>query len=157
MPNNVSKYDPFAELRALQKQFFGDDWFTRQPSAIHLPTTDIYMKGDRTMVVETHMPKFSEKDVSVDIENGMLEIQAERHETYDEDDKKYMVRETSNSFYRRIRLPEQADADKIKAEIHNGLLTVTIPFKKLPAPKRVTVLGDGRAKKSGAPASRKKA
>ncbi|HVV67407.1 MAG TPA: Hsp20/alpha crystallin family protein [Candidatus Saccharimonadales bacterium] len=148
MPNNVSKYDPFAELRALQKQFFGDDWFTRMPNSIHLPTTDIYMRGDRMMVVETHLPKFSEKDVSVDIENGMLEIQAERHETYDEDDKKYMVRETSNSFYRRIRLPEQADADKIKAEIHGGLLTITIPFKKMPEPKRVTVLGDGRAKKS---------
>jgi HSP20 family protein len=145
--SNTTKYDPFAEFRSLQKQFFGDDWFTRMPNTIHLPITDIYMEGDRTMVVETHLPNFEEDDVSVDVESGMLEIQAERHEAYN-DDKKYMVRETSDSFYRRIRLPEQAAADDIKARIHNGILTVTIPFKKMPASKRVAVLGDSKKQRS---------
>lgn len=145
---NITKYDPFAELRALQKQFFGDDWFTRLPNTIQLPTTDIYMEGDKKMVVEAHLPNFEEEDVSVDIDNGMLEIQAERHELQDDHDRRYMVRETSSSFYRRVRLPEQADTNTIEARMDGGILRVTVPFKNLPAPKRVAVRGT-KAKKKG--------
>jgi HSP20 family protein len=43
--------------------------------------------------------------------------------------------------YRRIALPERANADDIKAEFKNGLLKVTIPFKELPSPKRITIEG----------------
>lgn len=138
---NITKYDPFAELRALQKQFFGDDWFTRLPNTIQLPTTDIYMEGDKKMVVEAHLPHFEEEDVSVDIDNGMLEIQAERHELKDDHDRRYMVRETSSSFYRRVRLPEQADTNAVDARMNDGILRVTVPFRNLPAPKRVAVRG----------------
>ena len=84
------------------------------------------------------MPQFDEKDISVDIDEGALVIQAERHEKT-EDKKKYVVRESSSSYYRRIALPDQADEGKIDAHFAKGVLTVTVPFKELPTPKKIAI------------------
>lgn len=135
---NIVRFDPFAEMQALQKQFFGDDLFTPL-KGLQMPTTDIYTEGDKQMTVEAYLPHFAEKDVSINIDNDVLEIQAERHEEEKDKDKKYVVRESSSSFYRRIRLPEQADKNKIEARMENGLLQVVVPFKKLPAPKKIAI------------------
>lgn len=139
--NNLMKFDPFAEIQALQKQFFGDDWFTPMKS-MQLPTTDVYTSNDdKELHVEAHLPNFDQKDVNVHIDKGNLVIRAERHEQEKDKDKKYIVRESSSSFYRSIRLPEAADEDTIKASMKNGVLKVTVGFKELPKPKQVAIEG----------------
>ena len=135
------KFDPFEEINALQKQFFGNDLAQAQAhNSAQLPATDIYTEDDKSMVVEAHLPHFDQKDVNVHVDKGVLEIQAEKHEkSEDKKKKKYVLRESSSSFYRRIALPEHADADKIDAHFSNGVLKVTVPFKELPKPKKVQV------------------
>lgn len=137
---SIVKYDPFEEMRSLQRQFFGDDWFSGGPlKAVQLATTDVYTNDDKELVVEAHMPNFAEKDVDVHVENGALVITAEKHEKEEDKKKKYVVRESSSSFYRRVMLPKHADQEAIKAEMHEGVLTVTVPFKELPQPKKIAV------------------
>jgi len=138
MANNIVRFDPFAEMQALQKQFFSDDWFTPF-KGLQMPTTDIYTEGGKQMTIEAHLPHFADKDVNISMENDVLEIQAEKHEEEKDKDKKYVVRESSSSFYRRIRLPEQADKDKIEAHMEDGVLKVIVPFKDLPAPKKIAI------------------
>ena len=132
------RYDPFAELTALQRQFFGDDWFT-PIKGLSLPTTDVYTSNDKELIVEAHLPNFDDKDVHVEVENRALVIRAERHEKEEDKAKKYVVRESSSSFYRRIHLPERADADHIAAHLDGGVLKVTVPFKELPQPKKIAI------------------
>ena len=136
--SSLTRWDPFAELTALQKQFFGDDWFTSFKGS-QMPMTDIYTEDDKQLVVEAHLPNFEDNDIQVHIENGVLEIQAEKHEKDEDKKKKYVVRETSSSFYRRVRLPERADEDGVSAEMHGGVLRVTVPFKALPEPKKIAI------------------
>lgn len=143
---NIVRFDPFAEMQALQKQFFGDEWLTARPRMLKFPTTDVYTESDKQMVVEAHLPDFDQKDIDINLEHDVLEISAQKHERDEDKNKKYVIRESSSSFYRRIRLPEVADASKIKAVMDNGILKVTIPFKKLPAPKKVTI-STGKNKK----------
>lgn len=132
------RYDPFADLTALQRAFFDDNWLT--PSKrVSLPTTDVYTNGDKELVVEVHLPRFDEKDVSVEVEHGVLTINAEKHEKEEDKDKKYVVRESASSFYRSIHLPDQADADHVEARLDDGILKVTVPFKELPAPKKIAI------------------
>ncbi|HYG83597.1 MAG TPA: Hsp20 family protein [Verrucomicrobiae bacterium] len=95
--SNLMKWDPFAELSALQKQLFGDDWFT-PTRGVNIPTTDVYTHEDKELVVEAHLPNFDEKDVDVHVENGALVIQAESHQKEEDKKKKYVVRESSSSF-----------------------------------------------------------
>lgn len=136
--SGIVKFDPFAELQALQKQFFGDDWLMPIKQTL-MPTTDIYT-DEKGMTVEAHLPNFEEKDVTVQVlDDGSLEIQAERHEKEEDKKKKYVVRESSSSFYRRIRLPQRADENSIDAHMQNGVLKVMVPFKELPEPKKITI------------------
>jgi len=138
--SKLTRWDPFTELTALQKQFFGDDWFTPSRSAT-IPTTDVYTKDDKELVVEAHLPNFSEKDIDVHVEDGALVIQAESHERDEDKGKKYVVRESARSFYRRIQLPDGAAEGDIAARMEDGILHVTVPLKKLPAPRKIAVTG----------------
>jgi HSP20 family protein len=93
------------------------------------------------MVIEAHLPNFDEKDVEVHVEDGTLIIHAENHEKEEDRDKKYVVRESSNSFYRRIVLPERAVEENIAAHMDGGILKVTVPLRELTAPKKIAIKG----------------
>lgn len=135
--SNLMRYDPFEEMRSLQKQFFGDDLWA--PLRQHMATTDVYTEDDKQLTVEAHLPHFNEKDVDISVDRGFLTIRAEKHEREEDKKKKYVVRESSSSFYRRVQLPEQADANKVEARMEDGILKVKVPFKELPAPKKIAI------------------
>lgn len=135
--SGLIKFDPFAEMQALQRQFFGDDWFS--PVRLQMPATDIYTEDDKQMSIEAHLPNFKDQDIDVHVDGEMLVIRAEKHEQEKDKNKKYVVRESSSSYYRKIRLPRVADKDKIDAHMKDGVLTVTVPFKELPAPKKISI------------------
>ncbi|MGI6612656.1 MAG: Hsp20/alpha crystallin family protein [Candidatus Nanosyncoccaceae bacterium] len=135
--NKLVRFDPFAELDALQNRFFGDDWLT--PSRmISAPTTDVYTK-DGAMTIEVHLPNFADDDIKIEVDGNDLIMRAEKHEREEDKGKRYIVRESSSSFYRRIQLPERANIDKIDADIEGGVLTVKIPLTPVPEPKRIAV------------------
>ena len=136
--NKLMRYDPFAELNALQKQFFGDDWLSPL-KGVNIPTTDVYTNDNNQMIVEAHLPNFNQDDVNIQVDEGALIIQAERHEKEEDKSKKYVVRESSSSFYRRIQLPDRADANKIEAHLDDGVLKVAVPLTPLPEPKRIAI------------------
>jgi len=147
MANIVRWDDPFAGLTSLHSQLddMFNNFFTGVPavqSGQGLPAMDVYSEDDKHLVAEVQAPGFDKDDVEVNVHNGVLEIKGEKHEK--EEDKKgkkrsYMVRESHASFYRRIALPEYADADNIDAHFDNGVLKVTVPFKELPKPKKVAI------------------
>jgi HSP20 family protein len=140
------KFDPFAELNALQRQFFGDDLFTPFKGAT-IPTTDVYTRDDKELVVEAHLPNFDQEDIDIRVDDGALVVQAEKHERQEDKDKKYVVRESASSFYRRITLPDRADGDNIKAHLEEGVLKVVVPLKPLPEPKKVAIQSGGSKQK----------
>lgn len=135
----IVQFDPFEEMRALQKQFFNDDWWSPRNNKMQLPTTDIYTDDDKSMVIESHLPYFSEDDIEISNDRGMLTISAEKHEKEEDKNKKYVLRESSSSFYRRIALPKHADAENIHASFNDGVLKVHVPYKELPSPKKIAI------------------
>jgi len=137
MARNLARFDPFAGIDALRKDLFGDDLFRGWRAK--LPVTDVYTRDDKELVVEAHLPNFEEKDISVNVDGGVLVIQAERHEKDEDKGKHYVLRESSSSFYRSIALPEQADAESITAAFKSGILTVTVPLKASATPKRIEI------------------
>lgn len=136
--SKIVKYDPFADLMALQKQFFNDD-FISPFSKTDIPTTDVYVEDDKNLIVEAHLPNFSDSDIDVHIDDGSLVIQAENHTKEEDKKKKYVVRESSNSFYRSVRLPQLADESKIEAHMENGVLKVNISLKEAAKPKKISI------------------
>lgn len=135
--SNLMRWDPLAELSTLQKQFFGDDILSSF-KGVNIPTTDVYTK-DNELVVEAHLPNFEQKDVNIQVDGNVLVVSAERHEKEEDKNKKYVVRESSSSFYRRITLPQRANADDIEAHLDDGVLKVRVPLTPLPEPKKIEV------------------
>jgi HSP20 family protein len=54
-------------------------------------------------------------------------------------DKKYVVRESSSSFYRSSQLAGRANTDLIDDRLEGGVLRVTIPLTPLPEPKKIAI------------------
>lgn len=135
--SNLTKWDPFAELSALQKQFFGDD-FMSSFKGVNIPTTDVYTKDDK-MVVEAHLPNFEQSDINIQIDGNVLVLSADKHEKSEETGREYIVRESSSSFYRRIALPDRADPENIEAHLDDGILKVHVPLAPIPEPKKIAV------------------
>jgi HSP20 family protein len=143
------RWDPFAELDSLQNQL--DNWpsvAASQHSLQLAPVTDIFTEDDKQLTVEVHLPNFTDREVDMDVHERTLTIKAEHHEK-EEDKKKrhYLVRESSQSFYRSISLPKHADEDNIKAHFNDGVLKVTVPFKELPKPKKIAIGGSKKTDK----------
>lgn len=145
---NLQRWDPFSELTSMHSQL--DDIFdnflrgSRLTAATNsTPAMDVYTDDSgKQLVAEVQAPGFTKDDVEVNIHDGVLEIKGEKHDKEEEGKKgkrNYMLRESHASFYRRIALPRHADADGVKAHFEDGVLKVTVPFKELPQPKKVSI------------------
>lgn len=142
MADNLARFDPFAGLDALRREFLDSGLLGTLRGRV--PTTDVYTEDDTGLVVEVHLPNFEEKDISVSVDKGALSIQAERHEREEDKSRKYVVRESSSSFFRIISLPDQADVQNITADYTDGVLKVTVPLAEITAPTKIQIgSGDG--------------
>lgn len=136
---NLVRFDPFAELSALQRQFFGDDP-VMPATRFNVPTTDVYTSEDgKEMTVEVHLPNFDENDINISADDGALVIQAQKHDKEEDKKRNVIVRESAMNYYRRILLPDRADIDQVHASLEDGVLSVTVPLTPLPEPKKITV------------------
>jgi HSP20 family protein len=76
----------------------------------------------------------------VTVENGVLTIAGERRFEKEEKKKKYhRVERAYGTFVRSFALPDLADADKVKAEFKDGMLTVHVPKSEKAKSRQVDV------------------
>jgi len=138
----VVKWNPFSELDTLHEQLdsvFNDSLMNDVLRYdVRLPKTDMY-SDDKHLVMEVELPKFAEEDVHIESEGNDLIVKAEHSETEKDASKKYILQESTSSYYRRFTLPKNADVDAIKAHLKKGVLKVEVPLKELPKPKRIAI------------------
>jgi HSP20 family protein len=80
---------------------------------------------DKAVTVSAELPGLSEKDVQVEIANGVLSIRGEK-KAERSDEPKFVSERYYGSFERQIPL-EGVEEDKAQADFKNGVLTVTLP------------------------------
>jgi len=69
-----------------------------------------------------------EKDVSVCVKGGALVIEGEKRQEKEEKGKdSYLSERSYGAFRRNFTLPDEVDAEKVKAQFAKGVLTVTLP------------------------------
>jgi HSP20 family protein len=96
---------------------------------------------DREVKVTAELPGLEEKDIEVELANGVLAIRGEK-KTETEDKDRLFSERYYGRFERRIPVDE-VEQDKVSASFKNGVLTVTLP--KSPAAqqkvKRIAING----------------
>ena len=98
--------------------FFNDRlWLSkRDEPAMNINETDDHYG------IELSAPGFSKKDFEVTIDNGYLNISAERSISKEEEEKNYTCKEFSyNSFEKSLLLPESVKEEDIKAKYKDGI------------------------------------
>src|SRR5690606_22857877 len=130
-------------LSGLFDNFLGNlghaNWLNDMPDG--LPRVNISEK-DEVFQLELLAPGVRKGDLKLNVEKDMLTISAEREREEDAGDDHDTRREFSQrSSPRSCRLPEQVDADGIKAEHLRGVLPVSMPKKKdvEPAVKQISI------------------
>ncbi len=123
-------FDPFEELKRMQERITRlleeFDRFSAIPTEVSVPV-DIIDEEDKIKVI-ADLPGFSKEDIEIYLEDGDLVIKAERKEEIEEKGKNYIRQERRfGEIYRRIALPEEVDAEKIKAKYNNGVLEIELP------------------------------
>ena len=72
--------------------------------------------------------------------NDTLTLKGERHFQQDDSVKGFhRIERGYGSFVRSFAVPATVEADKVKAEYRNGVLTVTLPKKEAAKPRQVKV------------------
>jgi HSP20 family protein len=80
---------------------------------------------DKEIKVAAELPGLDEKDVQVELANGVLAISGEKKTEAEDRDRLFSERYYGR-FERRIPV-EDVDEDKVSASFKNGVLTVTLP------------------------------
>ena len=103
------------------------------------PKVNVYEYDDKVGVV-AEIPGLDKKDLSVEVEDGVLTISGDKHGLFDDEGAKVIRRELKHSSFKRsFELGELLDGDNIKASFKDGLLSIDIPKTEPELPKKTSV------------------
>jgi HSP20 family protein len=146
MINTLTRWEPFRELEDLQNRL--STIVNRAPRqsgredmtiADWVPTADI-TEDEKEYLIRAELPDLRKEDVKVTVENGVLTISGERKFEKEEKKKKYhRVERAYGRFVRSFTLPDDADANGVKADFKDGMLTVHLAKNEKAKPKQIEV------------------
>ncbi|HET8563528.1 MAG TPA: Hsp20/alpha crystallin family protein [Candidatus Binatia bacterium] len=92
-----------------------------------VPAVDLYEdKGE--IVAKVELPGMDKEDIQVNIRDHLLTIRGEKkHEEEIKEDNYYRAERSHGSFSRSVDLPDDVDAEKVRASFKNGLLEIRMP------------------------------
>lgn len=144
---NLIRWEPFKDTEAFFREF-GAPMLSRWPRLFSenggpavewAPAADI-SETDKEYLVKAELPGVKREDVKVSIEDGVLTIKGERKQEKEEkSEKTHRVERFYGSFCRSFTLPDNADAQSIRAEDKDGVLSVHIPKHKTEKAKTVQI------------------
>ena len=141
----ITRWEPFRGLTTLQDQInrLFNDAFERTGEESSLsawaPAVDIY-ETEHGLVVKVDLPEVDPKDLDIRVENNILTIRGERKFEKRVNEESYLrVERSYGSFARSFTLANTVNPDAIKAEYHNGVLTLSIPKREEAKPKQIEV------------------
>ena len=136
------KWNPIAPRLFNQwPSFFEDeDWSMDSYQGLSVYETD------NNVVVEANVAGVPEDKVEVSVEGGTITIKAEYQETDERKKRKKVVYKQAREsrYVYTTSIPCPVNVDQAKAEVENGVLTLTLPKKSEAKPKKITVKAKGK-------------
>ena len=99
------------------------------------PKVNVYEYDDKVGIV-AEIPGLDKKNVTVDVEDGILTISGDKH-GFDTDGGKCITRELKqSSFKRSFTLGEHLDGEEVSAKFKDGMLSIDVPKVTPEKPKK---------------------
>jgi HSP20 family protein len=142
MKMNITRWEPFREVEEMFRQyspFFSRALRRNGESGEWMPVADI-SETDKEYLIKAELPEVKKEDVKVTLDNGVITISGERrHEKEQKDANEIRVESFYGTFSRSFSLPENIDANTIRAETKDGVLRVRIPKTQATSPQAVSI------------------
>ena len=128
-------------MSLVPRNFYLDDIFDDfHPAPMRMDTMkcDVYEK-DGSYNIEVDIPGYDKKDISVECDDGLLTITAEKNYENNEEDKnkKYIRRERHYGKFSRTFTFNDINDEAIRADFKDGTLKIVIPKKEKNDTKKV--------------------
>ncbi|MCC6953341.1 MAG: Hsp20/alpha crystallin family protein [Deltaproteobacteria bacterium] len=138
--------DPFAALRSdvgwILDAFRGADTTSqlrRSPAGVFAPRLNVWEQNE-TLYAEVELPGVKQEDIELSVQGRQFTLKAERKMSGAADDASIHRREVAfGEAQRSLQLPYDIDADGVRAELKNGVLTVTLPKAASAKARKITV------------------
>jgi len=147
----ILRWEPFRELAAMQQgldrifsetlpRAFGRPLAEQEPGVrVWAPAVDIF-ETDKNVVLKVELAGVDPNDVEVRVENNTLYLTGQRKaETEVKEQKYHHMERLVGRFARSFTLPGTVDGQKVAAEYHDGILTLTLPKKEEAKPKTIKI------------------
>ena len=102
------------------------------------PAVNVWER-EEALVVELEVPGTKADQVDVSVAGGELSVKIDRPQQNEEGITYHRRERPVGSFNRILRLPFDVDADKVEAEIRDGVLTITLPKAETAKPRKIAV------------------
>lgn len=133
---SILRFDPFRDLDRFASEVLGA---ARTPAMMPM---DCLRVGDR-FVCRFDLPGIDAESLDVSAENNTLTVSGVRARE-DPEDATYLVSERPTGTYRRqLVLGEGLAIDEIRADYHDGVLTVTIPVAEQAKARKIEITRAG--------------
>ncbi|MDD6272246.1 MAG: Hsp20/alpha crystallin family protein [bacterium] len=118
-------------MSLLPGKFYLDDFFDdfspiSKMSKMDFMKCDVYEKGGEVHI-EMDIPGYSKEDISINVDEGILTIEASHDDVKEDEEKNYYRKERVTGSFKRQFTVGSIEEDKIKAKFNNGVLTVSFP------------------------------
>lgn len=153
-----SRWEPLRGVTTLQDQInrLFNDALDRSGEDSNLtawaPAVDIF-ESEHALVVKADLPDIDPKDLDIRVENNILTMRGERKFDNKLNEQNYLrVERAYGAFARSFSLANTVNSEAIKADYHNGVLTLTVPKREEAKPKQIKVNVGANAPAMGAAA-----
>ncbi|MFF2437486.1 Hsp20/alpha crystallin family protein [Streptomyces sp. NPDC058107] len=131
--------NPLVEFDELLNQMSGllESTVGATPAAAWTPLADVSESED-AFHIEIELSGVKSKDIDVEANGPELVVTGEIKER----ERKGVLRRSTRrvgAFEYRLRLPEELDTHKIKAEMQDGVLSITVPKAEVAKPRHVEI------------------
>jgi HSP20 family protein len=134
--------DPFETLFNIQRSLDASrasDWLSGGPSGTgSYPPLNVFRQGDDFVVI-TELPGIQREDVEIQVQGNRVRIAGKKAVHYEEGASLHRRERIAGSFDRSIAIPIEVDADRVKADYHDGILALFLPRAERDKPKSITI------------------
>ena len=129
-----ARWDPIRNLLALQQRLnrFAPD------SSGWIPPIDVHETAE-DYVITAELPGLGREDVQIQVSDGRVQISGRRRERNIACEQYHRVERGHGTFSRTFALPLPVDADRVTADLRDGVLTVLCPKATEDAMRRIHV------------------
>ncbi|KPP86241.1 MAG: HSP20 family protein [Rhodobacteraceae bacterium HLUCCO07] len=86
--------------------------------------------NDNAYHITMELPGVEDKDIDISVNSGVVSVKGEKSATKEEKGDTWFFSERQyGAFSRSFRLPEDADGDRIEANLKDGVLSISVPRK----------------------------